>query len=248
MEPSLVKFVLVSVARTGSNYIVGMLNKHPQVLCHYEIANPSYVIGPMAHQDILTGGLRQNDPDEFLNVAFSAPKKEKAVGFKIFGGDVEHIVNRVMKDSSVRKIILSRKNRLASFSSMKIAEKTGQWGVRPGEDILKTKVHFCKEEFFDYLTKLEDFYENLRVDLNARNQEFLEVFYENLKGERQNQDIFNFLGVDMPCDFVFDSKKQNGHNIIERFENQNDAIDCLRQLGKLDWNYEGIESDDTVAK
>jgi len=232
------KFVLIGMPRVGSNFVVGMLNRHPDILCHYELANPSSVIGPMAAASVLTQEFRERDPVGFVQAAFDSGRAKKAVGFKIFGGDVSAICQYVLDEQEIRKLVITRPNLLAAFSSQKIALKTGVWGARSKDDLHSPKIPFDRVEFEHYRSYAEHFFEGVRKKLLLSGQNYLEIFYDRLHDSEQKKSIFSFLKVDVPKDPSFDSLKQNTPNLLERFSNPGDAARHLVSIGRESWSKE----------
>jgi LPS sulfotransferase NodH len=229
------KFVIVGMPRVGSNFIVGMLNRHPDILCHYELANPSSVIGPMAASYVLTQNFRDSDPMGFVSAAFEVGSSKKAVGFKIFGGDVSVICEYVLKESQIKKILISRPNILAAFSSQKIAIETGIWGARTKDDLSSITVAFDISEFEHYRTYAEGFFNGVRKELAQTGQDHLEIFYDFLHSSDQKSSIYSFLGVDIPAQSGFDSLKQNSPRLLDRFSNPQEVASYIADIGKEAW-------------
>ena len=212
-----------------------MLNRHPQVLCHYEIANPSAVLGPMWNQQRLTLEQRGADPNRFVADAFSAPEGKTAVGFKIFFGDSQPIVDQIMADSGVAKIFISRDNLLAAFSSQEIALATNKWGARTAEDLENVQVEFVVQRFEHYREYSTDSYLMMKDLVAHRGNQILNISYMRLHDPIQKAEIFRFIGLSQPKDAGFDSLKQNGSDIMNRFSNPDLVIEHLHRIGHPDW-------------
>lgn len=234
------RFVLIGMPRTGSNYIVGMINRHPQVLCHYELANPSAAIGPMWNQDRLTFERRNADPIRFLADSFSAPEGKSAVGFKIFFGDIKPIVDYVMADSSIAKIFISRANLLAAFSSQEIALVTNKWGARSADDLEHVQIEFDAARFQHYMQYAGETYHMMKSLAYERGHEILDICYERLHDSAQKLAIFRFLDVPCPVDASFSSLKQNDSNILLRFSNPDLVTRHLCSIGHPEWAEESL--------
>ncbi|MBV6633220.1 MAG: hypothetical protein KI792_09340 [Alphaproteobacteria bacterium] len=233
------KFVLISVARTGSNYIVGMLNKHPDCHCHFEIANPSQVVGaeggPVTTNRPLTREFRDEDPVGFTNAAFDTKKPFAAVGFKIFGGDVPEIVQFALKSKDIKKIVLRRDNLLASYSSMTIAMANGVWRAKEKSDLRETKVEFIPEKFDHYRNVTSQFYQRVEHQLSSEGQEFLKLSYSKLRDPEQAQALFRFLNLAEPASPEADLLRQNSKDMLERFSNPAVVQTHMRDIGQEDW-------------
>src|SRR5262249_46467049 len=134
------RFVILNAARTGSNYLCALLNSHDEVLCHHEIFNP-HVVGVARHLQMSGFQLgtieeRERDPIAFLQRVWDTPLGRPIVGFKLCWRQHEVAYRAVLGDPSVHKIVLKRRNRVATFVSLLRARQTGEWVVYDGDALL----------------------------------------------------------------------------------------------------------------
>ena len=59
------------------------------------------------------------------------------VGFKMTRGQNEDGPGNVLRDPGVRKIVLKRRNRIKTFVSTLVAERSGQWEVYSQADLVE---------------------------------------------------------------------------------------------------------------
>src|SRR5580704_6853228 len=137
------RFVIIASARTGSSHLVNKLGAHPEILCNGNVFHPKnvWVFWPEADlsREVKEGllELRRTDPHGLLDRVFTTDYGRPHVGFKIFQNQNDEILDKLIQDGSVRKIVLYRKNVLANFSSKIAARKTGKFGAREGEDAVE---------------------------------------------------------------------------------------------------------------
>jgi LPS sulfotransferase NodH len=195
------RFLVVAAPRTGSNWVCGMLNSHPEVLCHHEIFNPEGIHYALDHRagDIDLGTLaeRESAPLDFIERLWRETFGKRAVGFKMNRGQNEAAFRHVVADARVRKIVLLRRNRIKTFVSELIAEKPGRWesygraDTSEGRERLEVDV----EELRRHAALNREYYARVYDALDSTEQDYLRVTYESLKGEAEWLRMLRFLGV-----------------------------------------------------
>src|SRR5258708_862065 len=121
------RFVIVASPRTGSSHLTDLLNHQPDILCNGEIYHPLrvFVKWPRDKMEKRTRKtlreLRTQDPIAFKEYIFSNNFGRAHLGFKILNHQNNDVLQIVLDDSSIFKIILFRRNILANYSSGRIA-------------------------------------------------------------------------------------------------------------------------------
>ncbi|MGA3239238.1 MAG: dihydrofolate reductase family protein [Bryobacteraceae bacterium] len=201
LKPDLVRFAIIAAPRTGSNMLCTMLNAHPEILCHHELFNPGGIHYALDHRDgqFELGSIeeRDRDPAGFLRGVFGHRCGRNAVGFKVNRGQNEIAFHVILTDVTVRKIILRRRNRVKTFVSELIAERTGQWESYEFSDFSRPSpaVEIDANKLCQYLTVTDDYYRGIENRLLSTGQRVLQVTYEDLSSAREQQRILSFLGV-----------------------------------------------------
>ncbi|HEX8282873.1 MAG TPA: Stf0 family sulfotransferase [Pyrinomonadaceae bacterium] len=228
------RFVIVAAPRTGSNWVCSMLNSHPEILCHHEIFNPEGIHYALDHRagdmDVGTVAERDAAPLDFIARLWRQDFGKRLVGFKINRGQNEAAFRHVLADKGVSKIVLVRRNRVKTFVSEMIAEKTGQWesygradGARP-----VGQLDVDAQALRRHVAVNRDYYARVRDALQSSGQQYLQVTYENLKGEAEWRDILRFLGVAVTAHALKPAtRKQNpGHlrDLISNYEQLEAAL------------------------
>lgn len=202
------KFVILGRARSGSNFLRGLLNSHSQIITFGELFRSYDSIGwefpdhdqYLQYRSLIS--LMQNDPVRFLEkkVFKKFPKQISAAGFKLFyyhaQDDFRKILWSYLKDQKDLKIIhLTRNNTLRIVLSLKKAFKTDKWTNISGDAEEKLAISL------DYEECLKEFIWSHEVkkqyDTYFENHPMIEVFYENLCNnyEGEIKRIQKFLGV-----------------------------------------------------
>ena|ERR1700722_456293 len=201
LKPDPVRFAIIAAPRTGSNMLCTMLNAHPEILCHHEIFNPGGIHYALDHRDgqLDLGSVAERDrhPVAFLHRVFGHRCGRNAVGFKVNRGQNEIAFHDVLTDVNIRKIILRRRNRVKTFVSELIAEKTGQWESYEFSDFSRPSpaVEIDANRLREYVAATDDYYGRIENLLYVTDQHVLHVTYEDLRSAREQRRILSFLGV-----------------------------------------------------
>ena len=203
------KFIILCRSRTGSNYLVSLLQSHPQirafgeVFTNYDKIHWGYP-GYDSHQIL---ELRQDKPIDFLNkiVYRSFLTNVSAVGFKLFYNQANYgkqkaIWDYLRYDKNLKVIHLKRKNVFQAHVSHKLAEKTKEWiSINIRANPWKTESIWL--DYADCLQIFEQtkYWETEYAKLFANYPDRIhELYYEDLANntEEVTQKIQDFLGVE----------------------------------------------------
>lgn len=199
--PVAVRFVIFAAPRTGSNLLCGLLNSHQSILCHHGLFNPDGVHYALDCRDgSLDFGSREErdrDPAAFLEKVWRSAHGRATVGFKFNHGEDERALQLLTRDPLVRKILLSRGNRVRAYVSALEAAATGQWESYGAGDLLPDRraVHVDPAGLWNFVNASDAFYASLRESLSATRQSFFSVDYESLRSPVQMGRLLRFLDV-----------------------------------------------------
>jgi LPS sulfotransferase NodH len=203
------RFIILGRGRTGSNFLRGLLNSHPQVITFGELFRFPHEIGwefpdydRFLHSPSMVA-LLQNDPIRFLQkqVFGKVPRRIAAVGFKIFYYHAQEDSRRSIwpyleEQKDLKVIHIKRKNTLRMILSEKKAFKTNRWTNTTGVEEAKFSVAIdyeeCVRRFAEEQAAAEEY------DHRFAEHPMLQVLYEDLVSDCQNQIRFiqAFLGLD----------------------------------------------------
>jgi LPS sulfotransferase NodH len=185
-DPSAVRFVILNAPRTGSNYLCTVLDGHPDILCHHEIFNP-HVVGVARHsarQEFVLGTVeeRNQEPLAFLERVWQTSLGRRCVGFKLCWRQDETVLDAVLADPGVRKIVLKRKNRVKSFVSLLLARQTTEWVLYNDAPppTARPRIRVEAIELFEHIRYNHQYYQQIESSLQTSGQRSLELFYEDL--------------------------------------------------------------------
>jgi len=237
------RFVILAVPRTGSNLLCTLLNSHPHVLCHHELFNPNGIFYALEYRDgsLNLGSLeaRDREPFSFLQRVWEHPQGAFCIGFKMTRGQDAAIMQNLIDDSGVLKILLYRRNRLKTFVSELIARQTDQWEVYAEEELAtdKPKLHIDVESLKAHCELNEKFYNDIKHALNTGQQPYIEMAYENIFSTSEHIRVLEFLRVEATqMRLMQASVKQNNSDLrtlVENFQELEQALEGSEYLAEL---------------
>lgn len=241
-----VRFVVLSMPRTGSTMLTQRLSTHRDVRCLPAIFSTAGWPREVARGDGVFAWIRNHVDAEWdeLSRRLAQPKRlirhvversadKAAIGFKHHLD--ESPVNDLLLESGLRKVILTRNNLLAAYSSHKVAASTGQGSARPGQTIVRTTVVFDPAEFTRFVTRRNRLYEYARQ--KSRNR-CMEIDYTVVRTDAGISATARFLGVD-PAGFgPAQTAKRNSDDIVSRFENPQAVRSYLAEKDLTHWEVE----------
>ena len=235
-------FVVVSEPRTGSTVLTHKLELLDNVSCQGEIFHPDEIFSSAKEDSIPSRQERDADPVEFLHKIIKETYKQrgqsKTIGFKLFFDHNTTVTNYVL-NKKIPIVFLERCNKLAQYSSLKIAKKTGKWNSddvlsKEQEELNKKrgkKVRFSLIEFIAYSIRSRYRFINLINKAKKSNTPYYYTTYEKMFDTQEWKKIISFLNIETSSIEVNSSyEKQNKGSIFSRFSNPGYAFFCCRLL------------------
>lgn len=232
MAETVRRFVILSARRSGSNLLCTLIDSHPDALCHHELFNPRGIFTALDLRDTSTPlhdiAARARDPIAYLAEVWRHARGHACVGFKMTPEQYPEILQAVLEDGGIAKIVLRRNNPLRTLVSERIAELTGRWEAYAGEDACEEephpRVHIEYDELDRHVRSVKAFYDGLTDAMRRSGQHWLELGYESLFDAEEQRRICAFLGLS-PRVLRARSVRQNP----EPLERLLDNADALRQ-------------------
>jgi hypothetical protein len=178
-----------------------LLHSHPEILCHHEVFNPNGIFYALGYRngeiDLGTIDERDRSPIEFLARLWQHPIGFNCVGFKMTRGQDERVLQTVLEDCGIRKIVLRRLDVVRTYVSELIARETGRWEVYDHRDLPSEapKVHVDAEALQAHLELNYAFYAGLESSLAHSRQDYFSACYERLHSREEHRRLLDFLGV-----------------------------------------------------
>ena len=164
------RFVIVAMLRTGSTFLIDLLNSHDDIFCDNELFNPHEICRYRFNEGDIEGlEYRNTNPirfwDEFFYSEFA--EQQKVIGFNFMLGQSHQILDKILRNIGFKIIYLSRENKLAQYSSYQKALSTQIWGITNKQDLArqdKSKLKFDFRDFDQWLQEVmtyEYFFKNM---------------------------------------------------------------------------------------
>ncbi|ABF62753.1 hypothetical protein TM1040_0020 [Ruegeria sp. TM1040] len=231
MSADFTSFVVLAEMRTGSNFLEANLNALRGVSCLGEAFNPHFIGYPNQESIFeVSREARDDDPHALVDAIHAA---EGLCGFRYFHDHDPRILERILNDPQVAKIILTR-NPLDSYVSWKIARTTGQWKLTNVKRRKEAKAVFDAEEFGAHVDGLQEFQIAVLNQLQRTGQTAFYVAYEDLQSLEVMNGLATWLGVDARLDALDDSlKRQNPAPVIAKVENPEEMTEALAGMDRF---------------
>jgi LPS sulfotransferase NodH len=227
------RFVILSARRSGSNLLCTLIDSHPDALCHHELFNPRGIFTALDLRNTATPlhdiAARERDPIAYLAQVWRYARGHACVGFKMTPDQHPEILQAVLEDIGIAKIVLRRDNPLRALVSERIAEITGRWEAyagegggqetNPGE---RPRIHVGRDELDEHVRQVQAFYDGLTDVMQRSGQRWLELRYESLFDADEQHRLCDFLGLS-PRPLLARSIRQNPEP-LERLLDNADAL------------------------
>ena len=241
------RFVILAAPRTGSNLLCTLLNSHPEILCHHELFNPNGIFYALEYRDgsLDLGDMeaRDREPFAFLQRVWGHTQGASCVGFKMTRGQDAAVMQGLIEDAGVLKVLLYRRNRLKTYISEELARQTDRWEVYSKAELATEmpRLHVDVEAFRAHCELNESYYRDIEHALRASGQLSIETAYEDILAESEHVRLLEFLGVEATdARLKQASVKQNDRDLrthIENFQELEQAFNGSDYLAEL-YDYE----------
>jgi hypothetical protein len=170
-----------------------------------------------------------------LEILAKNPEKS-AIGFKHHLSGPREITDFIL-GLERRKIILTRNNYLAAYSSQKITELTGQGAARArsAAPALSARARFEASEFEAYCASRTQHYSEARSRVVGLT---LEIDYVEARTDEGMAKIARFLKIDPSGFGRHKTAKRNSDDILSRFLNEDEVVGFLREHNLEHWEKE----------
>jgi LPS sulfotransferase NodH len=239
------RFVVLSTQRSGSTWVVDMLNSHPGVVTYSELFMHGGEGAPNwgAEKDIPywqtftreEGGgrlARSFKLWRYLGRVYEERPGIEAIGFKLMYSQLTRVARPLMPALWLRRariIHLLRRNALDVVLSKEAGEaRRGVLHAHSGERVEAVRIRLRTDDLLDRMVAHDRQIEGARVRFKHVGVPYREVVYEDLvANEKEGFDsLFRFLGVE-PQPVASSLRKVNPTSHEELIENYDEVRDAL---------------------
>lgn len=225
-------FVLFAEMRTGSNYLEDSLNALADITCHGEIYNPTF-LGHHNQFELFGYDMDRREADPLGLLHAMIAQTDGLPGFRLFHDHDDRVVDRILPDPRIAKVILTR-NPLDSYISRKIATATGQWRLTDAKNRKSARIMFDADEFTDLMDRLAAFQDRLRRGLQVTGQTAFQIRYEDINDPDVLNGLASFLGSEGRMDAASKKlKRQNPGDLADKVENYDEMLIALRDVDRF---------------
>jgi hypothetical protein len=225
-------FVIFAEMRTGSNHLEESLNGLADIECHGEVFNPTF-IGHHNRFEFLGYDLARRERDPVGLVDAMIARGDTLPGFRFFHDHDPRVLDRVLNDPRIAKVLLTR-NPLDSYVSRRIATETGQWRLTDLKHSRSGKIDFDAAGFARMLDDWSAFRDRLRRGLQVTGQTTFHIRYEDINDADILNGLAAFLGSSHRLSAASDRlKRQNPGGIEDKVANVPEMTAALSRIDRF---------------
>lgn len=232
------RFVILGLPRSGSTYLMTLLNAHRDISCSGEQFNPYAVVDVEAddnsHEAVLG---RDKDPIAHMTAFFerAEAKGVACAGFKYMIGHNIQILHELARTPDITIIYVWRENRLAQISSLIKATRSKKWAQTISDNHITRKIHATPREISQHWHEYATYDHLISMWLKGLPNHHVTYEYRDLFKPDFGRDICAFLGVPYRRRMKSPLVKQGTNSILDRFEQPNPIRYYFNQLGLSHW-------------
>jgi len=241
--PTPQRFLIVGLPRSGTTYLMTLLNAHPDILCAGEQFNPYAIIGADSRSQEYPDLLERDKTPRAHSEAFFADHAEsgyKCVGYKLMLGHNIRMLRYLPELTDYKLIYVHRENKLAQISSLIKADQTQRWAQDTPDEHVHQKINVGPLKISQYWHEFatQDFL--FSQWFRTLPQDKLKLEYRQMFKKGFEQRLCDFLGVAFDPRMKSPLVKQGANSILDRFENPQPIRNYFNQIGREEWLDEEI--------
>ena len=191
-------FVMIGMMRSGSNLLERQLGMLPDIRCHGELFNPSFVGFAPGAMKAQAGFTREdtkarNDDELGFLAKVDAACDRPLMGLRLFLDHSPLLTSRLLYDPEVSKIVLSR-NLLESYVSLAIARETNVWLTTREASGPPKPIKVELPKLINYALRQSLYYNDILSVLHQTGQDFRMIDYSEIKDLAKVNELASFVG------------------------------------------------------
>lgn len=232
------RFLIVGLPRSGTTYLMTLLNAHRDVLCAGEQFNPYTIIGAQTENRGFQALLKRDGAPRLHSRDFfeaQATGDHKCVGYKLMIGHNIRMLKGLPKMKDLSLIYVHRDNKLAQISSLIKADKTKRWAQNSEDAHVSKKIDVGPLNISQYWHEFATYDFLFSHWFDTLPQKKLKLEYCEMFQDGFEQRICDFLGVEHDPAMKSPLVKQGANTILERFEKPGPIRNYFTRLGRGHW-------------
>lgn len=241
------RFLILGLPRSGTTYLMSLLNAHGSVLCAGEQFNPYAVIDTESEIRDFSAVLRRDSmPRKHAREFFEsyADSSYGCVGYKLMIGHNIRVLKELPDLTGYSLIYVHRENKLAQISSLIKADKTQRWAqfnadahVTQKIDVSPLRISHYWHEFATYDFLFSQWFDTLPQ--KKWKLEYCQMFQPGFE-----RHLCDFLGLEPDDKMKSQLVKQGSNSILDRFKKPGPIKAYFTKLGREDWLGQEIRQSD----
>ncbi|SEN96455.1 LPS sulfotransferase NodH [Pseudorhodobacter antarcticus] len=232
------RFVVLGLPRSGTTYLVKLLNSHSQVFCSGEQFNPHAIVHTdHTDQDYTAFLNRDKAPLAFVDHFFAQAAKTRVAcaGFKFMIGHNIDVLKQFEHDPDLVFIHLWRENKLAQISSLLKARDSLKWAQTKHDPHINAKIRAKPKDISEKMHEYATYDHLIALWLQNLPNQNISVEYKDLFQPHFIARICGFLGVAPEKTMKSPLVKQSDNKIANRFVHPEPILYYFTQIGKAHW-------------
>lgn len=236
--PGQKKFLILGLPRSGTTYLMTLLNAHRDVLCAGEQFNPYAIIDAQSEsRDFAALAARDQGARAFSDSFFTAHADSpcRRIGYKFMIGHNINLLAGLPDMRGLSLIYVYRRNKLAQISSLIKANQTKRWAQAEKDAHVTRKIDAgplqISQSWHEFAT--QDFLFSRWFETLPQRRLTLE--YCDLFEAGFERKICDFLRIKHDPEMKSPLVKQGNNRIIDRFETPGPIRSYFTQLGREAW-------------
>ena len=232
------RFLVIGLPRSGSTYLITLLNAHRDVFCSGEQFNHFAIVGVSSkdddHESVLA---RDRTPIDFMENFFAeaANQRVKWTGFKFMIGHNIEVMKYLATQPDITLIYVWRENKLAQVSSWIKATNSKNWAQSSPNAHIEAKIDAkprqISQRWHEYAALDHLFAQWLSGLPNRRiTLEYREMFQPGFE-----ESLCDFLEIAHDPNMKSPLLKQSTNDVLDRFKNPNPINNYFRKIGYGRW-------------
>lgn len=237
-QPAPRRFLIVGLPRSGTTYLMSLLNSHAKVFCAGEVFNPFAIIDTeKSDYDPARIYQRDNAPRVFMRKFFEAHQRPDllCVGFKFMLGHNIRVLTQLPDLADLPIIYVHRDNRLAQVASFLKALQTKNWAQTRQTNDMQRKIVASPQEISRHWHEYASMDFLFSTWLSTLPHKQITLEYRELFQPGFNQRICDFLQIPVDPRMKSPLIKQGANRVVDRFQNPEVIEAYFRHLGRDAW-------------